>query len=360
MLISEPLLTVIVPCYNVEKYVDTCVSSIVNQTYANLEILLIDDGSTDSSGKICDAWQEQDSRIRAIHKQNEGLTYARKTGVEHAAGEFITFVDADDWIDINMYADMILALLSTNSDIAQCGVCKVFEGGHKEYETDEHEIGTCEVVGRIEGFLSFFEKKKWRPYMVNKIFKKHLFDGVHFPKGRGYAEDDVSLYLFHNASQSVYLNNVYYFYVQRTDSMSYEDNLPAQLKNLSDCSDAYYERYPFVNRHPEYHSVLPKVKFMAFCLGMYLLRTMIACPTYFTNECFLLKAKQIRAIPVSSKDKLPRSISIEWHVLKTSPRLFKFLRLLYLCCIRVTNKIRLTNLKTRYLLSDIWWIWRHQ
>ena len=110
---DQPFLSVIVPCYNVETYINRCVSSIVSQTYINLKILLINDGSTDGTGTICDVWQEKDQRIRVIHKQNEGSSYARKTGIEQTTTEYVTFVDADDWIDKNMYASMMSALLTS-------------------------------------------------------------------------------------------------------------------------------------------------------------------------------------------------------------------------------------------------------
>ena len=104
---NQPLLTVIVPCYNVEKYVDKSVASVVGQTYNNLEILLINDGSTDQTRERCDEWQKKDQRIRVINKQNEGLSYVRKTGIENATAEYVTFVDVDDWISLDMYADMM-------------------------------------------------------------------------------------------------------------------------------------------------------------------------------------------------------------------------------------------------------------
>ena len=154
---NQPLLTVIVPCYNVEKYMDKCISSIVNQTYANLEIILIDDGSADSTGMICDAWQGKDQRIRVIHKQNEGLSYARKTGVENMTAEYVAFVDSDDWIDADMFTDMMTAMISTNSDIAQCDYCKVFEDGRIEDHSDENTSDTYEVAGRKEGVFSYWK-----------------------------------------------------------------------------------------------------------------------------------------------------------------------------------------------------------
>ena len=185
---NYPLLSVVVPCYNVEKYLDKCIVSIVEQTYPNLEILLIDDGSPDNSGAICDTWQERDSRIRVIHKQNEGSSYARKTGVEIATAEYITFVDSDDWIDRNMYSDMMTALLSTNSDIVQCDFCIVHEDGRIEHRVQERNT-TVETMGRVEGVIMILEDHDWRTSMFTKIFKKKLFEHVEFPKGRAYGED---------------------------------------------------------------------------------------------------------------------------------------------------------------------------
>ena len=352
-----PLLSVIVPCYNVEKYLDKCISSIVGQTYRNLEILLIDDGSPDNSGIICDAWQERDSRIRVIHKQNEGLAYARKTGVENATAEYVTFVDADDWIDADMYTDMMTALLSTGSDIAQCGVCEVFEDGRMVHRESEHKTGNFEVVGRIEGVLLILEDKKWRSWMWCKIFKKHLFDNIQFLKGNGFAEDFISQNLFHKASQTVYLHNEYYFYLKRKGSITKAQNIQAEMKGQRDYSDAYYDRYLFVKQHPEYHSALPSVKYMTNCLGIHLLRNMIVNPQYFTNDYFYVKSEQLRSIPLTREDKLGRRLKIDFYILKISPGLYKMLRSLYVRIIRITNRLKFTDRPISRSLYDIfpWW-----
>jgi len=357
-LMNQPLLSVIVPCYNVEQYLDKCVSSIVAQTYSNLEILLIDDGSPDRCGIFCDEWQERDSRVRVIHKQNEGLAYARKTGVENATGEYITFVDADDWIDPEMYADMMMALLSTNSEIAQCGVYLAHEDGSLERRNHEQKTNTFEIIGRVESVLLILENKKWRSWMWNKIFKKHLLNNIKFLKGNGYAEDFVSMYAFHNSNQSVYLHKEYYFYLQRSDSISYDiKNIQRALKNHIDFFEAWKDRYYFVQLHPEYHSALPNLKFWVLVLGLCLLRNIIVYPRYFADNYFHETAKQLRSISLLSNDKLRGSLKIEFYLLKISTKLYKMLRLSYVMIIKIINKLKITcNRRTDCLLSEggIW------
>ena len=122
------MISVIVPVYNVEKYLERCVKSIAAQTYKDLEILLIDDGSTDKSGEMCDDFQQTDSRIKAFHKQNGGLSDARNYGIEHSAGEFISFVDSDDYIDEKMLETLHRLITENDADLAVCSAMDVFEG----------------------------------------------------------------------------------------------------------------------------------------------------------------------------------------------------------------------------------------
>ena len=122
-----PLISIIIPVYNVEKYLDKCINSVLMQTYKNIEILLINDGSTDSSGQICESYAKKDSRIKVIHKENGGLSDARNVGIEHSTGSYIMFVDSDDYIDCNMASVLYNLLNSTNSDMAICNCTKVDE-----------------------------------------------------------------------------------------------------------------------------------------------------------------------------------------------------------------------------------------
>ena len=116
------LISVIVPVYKVEAYLDRCVQSIVDQTYRNLEIILVDDGSPDNSGAICDAWAAKDSRIRVIHKENAGAGAARNTGLDAATGEIVSMVDSDDYLEVHMY-EHLLSLMTADVDIAECDIC---------------------------------------------------------------------------------------------------------------------------------------------------------------------------------------------------------------------------------------------
>ena len=348
---NQPLITVIVPCYNVVTYLDKCISSIVGQTYSNLEILLVNDGSTDETWKVCDAWQEKDNRIKVIHKQNEGASYARKTGIEHATANYVTFVDADDWIDKNMYADMLAALLTTQSDIVHCDFCIVYEDGSTEHRVQERDA-IPKILGRIDGVIMVLEDHKWRTHLGCKIYKKTLFKHIEFPKGRIIGEDIIIHDLFHLASQTVFLNKEYYFYLVRSDSVSCQKDIRKKMKNLSDFSDAYYERYTFVMRYPEYHNALPHVKKTTKTMIMRLLRNMIVLPQYFNNEQFNVKAKQLCSIPFSQEDNLRRSDKIDLYLLRISPKLFRFLRTLFFKIIHTTNRLKITDKRIVYFINN--------
>ena len=343
---NKPLLTVIVPCYNVEKYLDKCISSIVTQTYSNLEILLIDDGSPDNCGLVCDAWQERDSRIRVIHKQNEGPSYARKTGVENSTAEYVTFVDADDWIDADMYADMMSALLSTGSDIAQCGVCKVFEDGRVEHRDNECKMGNFEVVGRTEGVLLILKDEKWRSWLVCKIFKKHLFENIQFSKGCTFGDDHISLYLFHKASKSVYLHDEYYSYFQRNNSITRSKDISVEMKNHLAFSEINYERYLFVKQHPEYHKILPDRRKYTIFILVTLLHNIYALPQYFPEDCFKIKVKQLNSISLSLTETTPFEWKFYRLAVKISPICYKMIRF-------CRNKLLKPHKKSYLLLSEI-------
>ena len=339
----QPLLSVIVPCYNTEKYVDKCIASIVGQTYSNLEILLIDDGSADSTGNICDEWQAKDSRIRVIHKQNEGPAYVRRTGIEKATADYVTFVDSDDWIDEHMYADMMSALLSTNSDIAQCDLCFVQEDGSVEYRK-EQPTKTSIVIDRVESVLMFLRDYKWHISYCTKIFKKALFEDIAFPKGRHGGEEAVVMQsVFHKSSHIVFLEYPYYKYYQRGNSFSKTGNIEKEIKKYCDYSDADYDHYAFVKKYPEYHSALPLKKIMAAESGIRILNYMILYPKHCKKEYYQTKVEQMCAMSFSSNEKLPRRIKISLFLLKISPILFKLMRKFWIRMLMITNRLKITN-----------------
>lgn len=173
-----PLLSVIVPVYNVEKYVEQCVNSILNQTYRNLEIICVDDGSTDKSGEIIDSLKENDNRIITFHKRNSGIVNTRKTGIMHASGDYVTYVDSDDWIDECMYFEMMNLALINNADIVTSGCFREYEN-NRAIESESLSKGVYSKESLIYDFLAnmigheaFFEQNI-KVNLWNKIYRKN-------------------------------------------------------------------------------------------------------------------------------------------------------------------------------------------
>ncbi len=177
----EPLISVIVPVYNVEKYLEKCIDSILAQTYKNLEIILVDDGSTDNSGKICDEYEKKDARIKVVHKENEGQAVARNYALEICKGEYIAFVDSDDFIEADMFEIMMNAIIRGEHDVAICGVkfceCKTGRIQSVSY-TDEVLLGDADLL------MLRYLTGKVRSVMWDKLYKAELFKTVRFPRLR--------------------------------------------------------------------------------------------------------------------------------------------------------------------------------
>ncbi len=176
-------ISVIVPVYNVEVYLKECVDSIINQTYKNLEIILVDDGSPDKCGEICDRYAELDQRIKVIHKENGGLSQSRNRGLDAASGEFVSFVDSDDVLDPKMYETLAGLINKHGTDIAMCGYTEFSESYGYESETD---IDDKEIVKYSEkGFAECLLKDFYLPYIYvwNKLYRREKIGKIRFPEG---------------------------------------------------------------------------------------------------------------------------------------------------------------------------------
>lgn len=208
---EKDLISVIVPVYNVAQYLDRCVESILKQTYHRLEIILVDDGSTDASPAKCDAYARRDSRVRVIHKQNGGLSDARNAGLAVASGEYIGYVDSDDWIEPDMYERMHQACVWHH---AQLAVCRYF----CEYKDQTKAGGDgCVVPLSREELLKIYigGHKEYVIYnsVWSKLFHRDLVSGTLFPKGRNSEDIMYTTRAFCKAERAVYLNQCFYHYV---------------------------------------------------------------------------------------------------------------------------------------------------
>lgn len=214
------LISVIVPVYNAEQYVDRCIESIINQTYSNFELLLIDDGSNDKSLEICNEWSNRDVRIQVYSKQNGGASSARNYGLDKANGEYVVFVDADDWISSKYIEFLHKAITLNDYDIVQCNLKSV---ENSELEQSEHVNFDFQKVREI----TKIEALNYRLYKVSvcaKIYRKYLFDDFKFREGAIY-EDDASYYIFvYRAKKIAMLNETLYFYFMSSNSVMRNEN----------------------------------------------------------------------------------------------------------------------------------------
>ncbi len=218
---QKPLISVVVPVYNVEKYLNKCLDSIIGQTYRNLEIILVDDGSTDDSGVICDIYREKDSRVRVVHQKNQGLSGARNTGINMANGELLGFVDSDDYIVENMYERLLEVLLKNDAQISICDCECIMEAGeeisHQEYPKLETEVLNKEqAFQRLDGFSYPYWKyvTAW-----NKLYRKHLFEELRYPVGKKNEDEFIAHILISKAERLAVISEPLYMYNQRADSI---------------------------------------------------------------------------------------------------------------------------------------------
>lgn len=218
-MLENPLISVIVPVYNVEALLPRCIDSILNQTYKNLEVLLVDDGSRDASGKICDDYALRDSRLRVFHKENGGQSTARNLGLDAATGEYITFVDSDDWLEADGYGPMLELALRENVKLVSAGRYDV------SARRGEKKVGLCpkrqETLSAEEMLGRLFTWDGCDSSPCDKLFHRSLFDTIRFPS-RSNCEDVAIVYKLVEAAGTVaMLNKPFYNYYHRPGSTSY-------------------------------------------------------------------------------------------------------------------------------------------
>lgn len=248
----DPQISVIVPVYNVEPYLHKCINSIINQTHKDFELILIDDGSPDSCGLICEDYAKRDRRIKVIHKENGGLSSARNSGIEVAKGKYIAFIDGDDYVHPNMLEVMYNTAEQHSSDMVVCDFVKV-------NENDDYEINSSKSIKKIQHFtniralMQLFSNDhddyitgagnnvKW-VVVWNKLYKRELFIYDRFYEGHICEDEFIIHKLLYSCRKVTYISCEFYFYVQRTDSIinsSYSIKRFDKVKALQDRADFF-------------------------------------------------------------------------------------------------------------------------
>lgn len=273
-----PEISVIVPVYNCEKYIGKCIESILNQTFKDLELILIDDGSADESGKICDEYKIQDKRVKVIHEKNSGVSIARNVGINVAKGKYIGFVDSDDYLAPDMYESLYENLMKSHADVAICGIMNCFlkklpNGKIKE----EHALqsNTCEK-GILNGKQAFSEALKSQIFSVNpvnKLFYSRFLKEERFPANKTSEDAFLIPKILAKAERVVYDMEPKYYYVRHLGSITTSDFKESDWSVV----DAYKEHLNVVkDKYPE---LLEEAKFRYYWSYIYVLDKMIKSKT---------------------------------------------------------------------------------
>lgn len=240
---GNELISIIVPVYNVEQYLEKCVDSIINQKYKNLEIILVDDGATDSSGKLCDELAKIDNRIKVYHKENGGLSDARNYGVERATGDYIGFVDSDDYIDSEMYEELYEAIKKENVDVVECNL-KIIYPDRVELFTEQKYYNVYTKQEYLEEYLKI--EKIFGSACV-RLIKSDIAKKLKFPVGKLYEDTYYAYDLIEKVDRYVIMNNPYYNYLMRENSITNTKFNP-RIFDLIEIVEKFrkttYENYP--------------------------------------------------------------------------------------------------------------------
>lgn len=218
------VISVIIPVYKVERYLQQCLDSVLSQDHAQLEVILIDDGSPDASGEICDRYALQDSRVRVIHQQNGGGAAAKNAGLRIASGEYLSFVDSDDYLEPNVYSYMVAVLTENQADVIRCGFRNVFRGRET---INPYPAGRTVMEGKE--FLRSFATDWTGGLLWNKLYKRELFEGIFFEEGRKVDDEYFTYRGIMNARKVVCDDKVIYNYRKRASGVMASPESKLQL-----------------------------------------------------------------------------------------------------------------------------------
>lgn len=221
---DTPLISVIIPVYNVEPYLERCLESVIVQSYTNLEIIVVDDGSTDRSGAICAEFAAREPRIKLLRQTNAGVAAARNAGLAHANGEWIGWIDADDWVEPKMFELMLHSALDSGADIAVCSRYEDYRDHRRRFGWEQTEFLNTE-----DALTALLENGSMKNFLWDKLWKKKLFDGLTFPVGRTYEDVALMHRLFERASAVICIPDVLYHYNQRPGSIVGDVSLASRI-----------------------------------------------------------------------------------------------------------------------------------
>lgn len=243
----EKLISVVVPVYNEEAFLEKCVKSIVNQTYRNLEVILVDDGATDHSGELCDKFAAMDARIQVVHKKNGGLSDARNAGIDVATGEYLAFVDSDDFIHPKMYETMVKIMEKDQAEMAICKIAHVKEDSPVNYSLSIPTTSKRMVSGK--DLQNMYFDSRYTQMVVaawNKIYKREYFEEIRYPKGKIHGDEYTTYKITYPCSRISIVDAPFYYYVTRDTSI-----MGTFDEKRFDLLKSYIERMQYFAEHKD-------------------------------------------------------------------------------------------------------------
>ena len=310
------LISIIVPIYNVEAYLKRCVDSILKQTYTNLELILVDDGSNDRCGEMCDAYQEQDARIQVIHKVNGGLSDARNVGIEHAQGRYLMLVDSDDYIHHRMVETLYHYLKDSNADISVGKLQYVYSHDTIDLDCSLKDIQT-EVIEKEQLPEQLYNERYLDTVVaVCKLYKKEIFTDLKYRLGKYHEDEFMIHHVLSRCNKVIYVDCQMYYYFQRGDSIT---TSAYSLKRL-DGIEALKERVAFYSGTP--YEAKAKYRLMQQSLEHYYL-----VKTHFPKEKkHLHELNQLIRETLKSTPELGLSTKIRFQLFLWNKSLYSFLK----------------------------------
>jgi len=319
------LVSIIVPVYNVENYLARCIDSILKQSYNNLQIILVDDGSIDKSAVICDKYADRDSRILVIHKTNGGVSEARNIGIDNAKGDYICFIDSDDFVCETYVEDLLSVALKYNADISMC----LFEKGNKDRFNDftkENQVNIM-VLTNLDALEKLYDKVLNVNMVVlwNKLYSTKLFDNIRFPVGKLH-EDEFIIPKLLLRSNKIIINKYNYYYFQSPNSIMRSDFKISRL----DAIEAYEERIILLRQNN-----LGKLANKAFNVYIYLLITYICILDSSKNKKYreinveLMKKLKAKGKKAFTLNEVSIKLKMQMLIFYLSPKLLIFIRNFY-------------------------------
>ena len=312
---EKPLISVIVPVYKVEQYLDRCVQSIVSQTYENLEIILVDDGSPDRCGELCDGWAEKDSRIRVIHKENGGAASARNMGVDQCRGAYITFVDSDDYLKPKMIECLYEAIVSGNGGMSMCNTLCLDKSGVPEPGDDYliipngiHPAG--EVLPRIYQAWGWLFVVPW-----SKLFRREVLRELRYPVGKGKEDEFICAQLIWEAQTVCMTDYVGYCYIQERAGSAMQSWTSLQKLDYFEALLLRYRFYQQIGQTALLHETRSRV---LKALEQYYWNKPSEAPRYDEKMRWLRQEYgKLTGLPLKER--------LKWTVFRISPKLEKLL-----------------------------------